>query len=593
MKKTTENKKSIAENKKIHKEEKNRNKQLRKPFVNQFYKKNKVFFLLSLVAAFLMSTMSLAASWLIQQLIDTISGVEDAKGLGTLTILTGVLVLAILVLGLIEYVSKPRFMKKAMTGYKNYAFEKLTQKSINSFHDEATAMYISALSNDANSIEVNYLEKNFDLISNLVMFIGAFLMMLIYSPMLTGVVVLLTILPLMASLLVGNRLEQAEVTVSNKNESFLDTLKESIGGFSVVKSFKAEKAILQLFTKNNSSVEDAKYQKRKISIIIGIIGAVAGVIAQLGVFLAGAYFALSGNMVTPGVVIAFVNLMNFVIGPIGVLPEIFASRKASLALIEKLAAALNDNVRKEGKIIPKHLKNSIKIEELSFGYQDGDEILHNLNYEFEAGKSYALVGASGSGKTTLLNLLLAAHEDYSGKISFDGQELRDIDSESLYDLISVIQQNVVIFNASIRDNITMFQDVEKSKVDQVIEMSGLKTFMEEHGEDYLCGENGNALSGGEKQRISIARSLLRQASVLLVDEATAALDAKTAYQVSKSILEVEDLTRIVVTHSLEESLLRQYDEILVLKSGKIVETGKFQELMGQKGYFYSLYTVSR
>ena len=113
------------------------------------------------------------------------------------------------------------------------------------------------------------------------------------------------------------------------------------------------------------------------------------------------------------------------------------------------------------------------------------------------------------------------------------------------------------------------------------------------GEDYRCGENGSGLSGGEKQRISIARSLLRSASVLLVDEATAALDAQTAYQVSSSILGLDSLTRIVVTHALDANLLSRYDEIVTLRSGRIVEKGTFDQLMNERGYFYSLYTVSQ
>ena len=113
------------------------------------------------------------------------------------------------------------------------------------------------------------------------------------------------------------------------------------------------------------------------------------------------------------------------------------------------------------------------------------------------------------------------------------------------------------------------------------------------GEDYRCGENGSGLSGGEKQRISIARSLLRSASVLLVDEATAALDAQTAFQVSSSILGLDSLTRIVVTHALDANLLSRYDEIVTLKAGRIVETGTFDQLMNERGYFYSLYTVSQ
>lgn len=126
-----------------------------------------------------------------------------------------------------------------------------------------------------------------------------------------------------------------------------------------------------------------------------------------------------------------------------------------------------------------------------------------------------------------------------------------------------------------------------------MKLANLHEVLKAHGKEYLCGEGGSRLSGGEKQRISIARSLLRKSSILLVDEATAALDAETAYQVSSDILNLENITRIVVTHSLESSLLRRYDKVIVMKEGKIEETGTFEELMEKKGYFHALYTVSQ
>ena len=559
----------------------------------QFYKGNKLAFGVAVFTALTMAILSLSTSWLIQQLMDTISGVEGALGLKTLALLTVGLICLAVVMGMVEYASKPRFMKKAIQQYKEFAFESLLKKNINTFNGEAAASYISALSNDVTSIEANYLEKQFGLITSLVMFTGAFIMMLLYSPLLTLIVVLLLILPVIASAMVGNKMEAAELTVSKKNETLTDTIKEIIGGFSVVKSFKAEKAVLQFFLKSNTAVEDAKCKKSKIAILIETISSTAGITAQMGVFIAGAYLAISGKGVTPGIVMAFVNLMNFLLQPIAALPEIFASRKASVALMDKLCDLLNKNVTKEKDEVIDTLKQGITVQNLSFGYKEDEDVIKGLNLSLEEGKSYALVGASGCGKSTLLNLFLAAYDNYEGRIFYDNHELRDISSEALYDVVSVIQQNVVIFNATLRDNITMFRDIPKEEVDRVIDAAGLRTFVEEHGEDYLCGENGNLLSGGERQRISIARSLLRKVSVLLVDEATAALDKQTAYQVSNAILDIQDVMKVVITHSLEENLLNRFDEIIVLKAGEVAEKGTFEELMKKKEYFYSLYTVAQ
>lgn len=568
-------------------------KPLRQPYIAQFYRGNRAAFALAAMVTLMMGAVNLVLSWLMQQVIDAMSGTPGALGLGKLSMLTAVFLLVIVLVQAVGYYTKPRFLEKAMGQYKDYAFQKLMKKSMASFKDESTAAYISALSNDATAVETNYLETVFSLVQNAVMFVGAFAMMILYNPLLTLVAVALSILPVIASLLAGGRLEAAEKQVSDRNEGFVATLKDSLSGFSVVKSFKAEQAILKLFSASNQAVEGAKCRRRKIATIIGTIGAVAGAMAQLGVFLAGAWLALARGNITPGVVMVFVNLMNFVIQPIAEMPGILAGRKAARGLIDKLALSLEGNVRDEGLDIRKVLEKGITLNNLSFSYEGETKVLDGITCRFEAGRAYAIVGASGSGKSTLLSLLMASHSHYTGEIYYDDHELRAISSQSLYELVSIVQQDVFVFNASIRDNITMFREFPREAVDRAIAQSGLGEMIRERGEDYLCGENGAGLSGGERQRISIARSLLRETPVLLVDEATAALDKSTAHHVTRAILGLSGFTRIVVTHALEAELLRQYDRILTLKDGRLIEAGDFDALMAQKGYFYSLYTVSQ
>ena len=565
----------------------------RKKYTAQFYKKNHAAFIIALLSTVLTAAVNLWIAWVMQQMIDSVSGVPGSLKLSVLAWCVAGVVVAIIVLKGISYYSKPRFMEMAMKQYKDFAFRKLTKKSISTFSIENTANYISAFSNDATTIENGHLEMQFNILANCITLIGALVMMVAYSPIMTVVACLFFVLPICVSYITGNRVETAERTISEKNGELVATLKDSLSGFSVIKSFKAETTISGLFTNSNAAVEQAKCKKRKLVTIISGLAGVAGVTAQLGTFLVGAFLALTGWGVTPGVLIVFIDLTANVINPICELPEQLASRKAAIALIDKLADSLEDNVREEGIHIPNQLGNGITLKNVTFGYEANCDILHGINTTFDAGKKYAIVGASGSGKSTLLNLLMASHGNYTGEILYDGYEVKEISSESLYDIVSMIQQNVFVFNASIRDNITMFHEFPKSEVDQAIELSGLSKLIAERGEEYLCGENGSGLSGGEKQRISIARSLLKKSQVLLVDEATASLDHQTACQISSAILNLSGMTRIVVTHSLDSELLKQYDCILTLQSGKIAEAGSFDELMNYKGYFYSLYTVSQ
>lgn len=568
-------------------------KPLGKQLRGQFFYKNIPIFCLAVVAALAAGSLNLILSWIIQQLMDTAAGESGALSFRTLLLISAGFVLLCAGLSLLNYASQPRFLERAMRQYKDFAFKKLIGKSISSFRDESAAGYLSALTNDAASIETNYLAQMLAMITKAVTFIGALLLMCRYSLLMTAIAAGLTVLPLIASLLTGSRLQAVESRVSERNGEFTAALSDCLAGFTVVKNFKAEREIFRLFAQSNKALEHEKFTGRRIKTLVGMIGAVTGIFAQLGVFIAGVYLSMKGGSMTPGAVVLFVNLMNFIISPIAELPGLLACRKAALGLVDKLAAALERSSSREGSETLNKLENGIRLENVSFAYEPGKTVLHGINAEFEAGKAYALVGGSGSGKSTLLNLLMAAETNYSGHILADGIELSDISTESLYGTMAAIQQNVFVFNASIKDNVSMFRDFPKTEMDEAIARAHLGALIRERGEDYLCGENGSGLSGGEKQRISIARSLLKKSSVLLADEVTAALDAQTAHRVSSDILDLQGITRIVVTHTLEESLLRRYDKIFVLRGGRIEEAGSFADLMANKGYFYALFTVAQ
>ena len=568
-------------------------KPLGKQLRGQFFYKNIPIFCLAVFAALAAGSLNLILSWIIQRLMDTAAGESGALSFRTLLLISAGFVLLCAGLSLLNYASQPRFLERAMRQYKDFAFKKLIGKSISSFRDESAAGYLSALTNDAASIETNYLAQMLAMITKAVTFIGALLLMCRYSLLMTAIAAGLTVLPLIASLLTGNRLQAVESRVSERNGEFTAALSDCLAGFTVVKNFKAEREIFRLFAQSNKALEHEKFTGRRIKTLVGMIGAVTGIFAQLGVFIAGVYLSMKGGSMTPGAVVLFVNLMNFIISPIAELPGLLACRKAALGLVDKLAVALERSSSREGSETLNRLEHGIRLENVSFAYEPGKTVLHGINAEFEAGKAYALVGGSGSGKSTLLNLLMAAETNYSGHIFADGIELSDISTESLYGTMAAIQQNVFVFNASIKDNVSMFHDFPKTEMDEAIARAHLGALIRERGEDYLCGENGSGLSGGEKQRISIARSLLKKSSVLLADEVTAALDAQTAHRVSSDILDLQGITRIVVTHTLEESLLRRYDKIFVLRGGRIEEAGSFADLMANKGYFYALFTVAQ
>ena len=197
----------------------------------------------------------------------------------------------------------------------------------------------------------------------------------------------------------------------------------------------------------------------------------------------------------------------------------------------------------------------------------------------------------GSGKTTLIRLLMGYYSEYTGGIYFDGVCLDDIDRQSLYQHVAMIHQKVFLFEDTIRNNITMFQDCPDEQVWQAIHDAGLTQVVERmgHGLDSMVEENGRNLSGGEQQRIAIARAFARGTEVMLVDEATASLDPQTASQINQVLLEKEGLTLIAITHRTNQELLEAYDEVLVLEQGKLLEHGSYESLSPQRKQLLALH----
>ena len=532
-------------------------KALRRPFLKELFRNNKFNLAMTVLAALFGAAAELVISWLIKEVADLISG-ECPYGFGTLLLVAGG-AFALFGLGwMLDSTFLSEFRAKAMKQYREYVFDRLLEKGIQAFSGENSALYISALSNDVNTIEADFI-----------------------------------LLPIVVSVVLGNKAAIAEKNLSNQKERYTGMLKDALTGFSVIKSFKAEKSMAKLHDHSNADVAEASKKRTKVNVLVGYSSGIAGAILQFGVFFVAAALALSGKGITAGTAIVFVQLLNYVLGPIQAFPTFFAGMMSANSLIDKLAQALNKNVSEEGGQIPPRLTEGISVRDLAFAYEEGKPVLCDVDMELRAGGCYALVGGSGSGKSTILNLLMASSKNYQGKILYDGKELKTVSASSLYDLVSMIQQNVFVFNSTIRNNITMFSDFPEEEIDRAVRLSGLKKLIDEKGADYLCGENGSGLSGGERQRISIARALLRKTPVLFVDEATASLDAETSFGVLDAILKLEGYTRVIVTHDLDENILRRCTGLFALKNGAVSEQGTFDDLMARKGYFYSLFTVSQ
>lgn len=564
---------------------------IRKRYLKEIVCQSRKWLVMAGIAMLILSIYNIVISWLLQTIIDIVSGDSSMTILqvGLIAMITFLIFIAAYV---IYRVARPKYLYQAMLCYKQKIFCKMIDKNLSSFRKENTSQYLSMYTNDAKMIEMYYFDSVLEMIDLTVSFVGALLLMLWYSPILTVFGLILSVLPIAASLPIANKMAEAERKVSDGNGEFVSIVRDILQGFPVIKSFQAEKEIKKNFFRENERMEHLKYQSRYIEESINLWGTAASVMMRLGIFLIGAWMSVSGYGVTPGIVLVFLQLMNYVISPIERIPSILAKRKAAIGLIEKMLVSvqINQEQMKENKI--GMLKKGISLKNVSVSIGNKN-VLHHLNFEFEIGKKYAVVGSSGAGKSTLINTLIGGFSPVQGEVLFDGIDIREIQPESLFQVMALVQQSAFVFRDTIRNNITLFKEFDEEKVKKAADQAGLRELIDKRGLNDSCGENGNKLSGGERQRIAIARALLRGSQVLLLDEATAALDNQTSYAVIDAVLSMKEMTEIIVTHRLEEKLLYQYDEILVMHAGEIVEKGTFQELMQKKGFFYSLYVVSK
>lgn len=551
-----------------------------------FFRGNYRFFFTTIILGLAGTIITLLYAYLLQELLD-IANTGNMKDLENMLIFALALFVGLFIIQMCMKKTRCAFVRKAMVQYKNAAFKIISNKNISSFANEKTSSYLSVLTNDATYIEENYLYALFDIAMLLSSFIGAIILMLWYSWMMTIAVIISCALPILISLRFGNKMSKLEQSISSENESFMGLIKDLLGGFFVIKSFQADRKAIELFEQQNQNLEIFKEKRKNTEATIRIISSELASILQIGIFIVGAVLAIRG-FITIGVVIAFVQLMNNIMDPVQQLPALFAKRKAAKSLINKMENYATKHESKDGSVEIKDLNQQIRLENVSFSYDGEKKALDTINLEFEKGKSYAIVGESGSGKSTLFKLLLKGYSNDQGKILFDHLDLNDIKNDSLYNVISIVQQDVFLFNSSVQNNLTLFNDYDHHKIAEAIRLSGLEQFIEKKGLDFNVGENGIHLSGGERQRISIARCLLKDTKVLLVDEATSALDAETSYLIIDSILKLDNISKIFITHHLDKKILQRFDEIIVLKDGQIVEKGRYDELTANKDYFYAL-----
>ena len=559
--------------------------------MKQLIKNHQKAFYAFMIFNILVPLSNIAFAYSIKGIID--SGMSKNKEDLTQAILVGAGVIFIYAgLNFISFQLRNKLVRKIMSGYKNKVFQSILDRDYREFSKETSGKFISILTEHMKKIEQDYLHQYFNISKNLSLMIFSLIAMFIGNWFLTLLVIIVSIIAMLISGFIGKKSAFIQNRVMIAEQTYLAKIKDIIAGFLVIKSFNVKEAIYQDYSYVSENLEEIYFTKGKFDVLSNIISQLSGMIVFLVAFGGGMYLVFNGYT-SIGSVTAIVQLVNFVVMPVnevGVGITKFREGQVTLEAFE-----VQDVLEFQMGKTKEYFDEVITFSNVDFSYPNTEgRIFNHLSLKIQKGEKIAIVGRSGSGKSTLLNLLLRFYEVTSGHILIDNQDLQDISIESLYNLMTVVQQDVYIFDDTLKANITLNQSFTEYDIKQAVQQSGLESYVLENelGLQVLCGENGSNLSGGQKQRLSIARALIRKTPILLLDEATSSLDNQVTTEIENSILKIQDLTALVVTHKLNELILKKYDRILFMKDGSIVEDSSFDELMDRKGEFYKMFKFS-
>lgn len=559
--------------------------------MKQLTKYHKKSFYTFMIFNILVPLTNIAFAYSIKIIID--SGMSQNREDLTQAILIGAIVIFIYAsLNFISLRLRNKLVRQIMSRYKNKVFKSILDRDYREFSKEKSGKFISILTENMKKIEQDYLHQYFNISKNISLMIFSLVAMFIGNWFLTLLVIIASIIPMMISGFIGQKSASLQNSSMIADQKYLAKVKDILAGFLVIKSFNVKEAIGKDYKNESEKLDEIYFIKGKFDVLSNVISQLSGMIVFLVAFGGGMYLVFGGHT-TIGSVTAIVQLVNFVVMPlneIGMGMSKFREGQATLNSFE-----VKDVIELQTGKTKEYFDDVISFSNVDFSYPNAEEkIFNNLSLQIKKGEKIAIVGMSGSGKSTLLNLLLRFYDVTSGYISIDNQDLQAISAESLYNLMTIVQQDVYIFDDTLKANITLSQSFTEDDIKKAVQQSGLESYILENelGLQTSCGENGSNLSGGERQRLSIARALIRKTPILLLDEATSSLDNKVTTEIENSILEIQDLTVLVVTHKLNKSMLKKYNRILFMKNGVIVEDGSFDNLMDRKGEFYKLVELS-
>ncbi|MEN3012928.1 MAG: ABC transporter ATP-binding protein [Dictyoglomus thermophilum] len=557
------------------------------------------YLIISAISLLILTGLNLIGPWLIRSLIGIITNISQYPNARVDIVRISFILVLSYILGIIFQFLRNYFSHYAawhlVADVRMMVYDKLQNLSYRYFVDKQTGQLMSRVVNDTANLEMLIAHAVPDLISNLLILIGIAVILFIINPILAA----LSLIPIPFLLLSSTVFAKKIMPIFRKAQKALADLnadlQDNLSGIREIQLFnKQEKEYKKIKEKVYNQIQ-ALLSALKLS---AIFHPTVGFLSSLGnliVVSVGGIMALSGKIQVQDIV-GFLLYLGMFYQPINALAQILENVQQALAGAERVFEVLETEPEikeKENATELKNVKGKITFENVTFSYNPRAPVLKNISFEINPGEMVAFVGPTGVGKTTIMYLINRFFDPDSGRIKIDDIDIRDVTLKSLHENISMVLQDVFLFNGTIFENIAYGK--ENATLEEVIEAAKIAhahEFIERLPKGYFTeiGERGIKLSGGQKQRLAIARAVLKNAPILILDEATSSVDTETESEIQKAINNLAGTrTILIIAHRL--STVKRADKIIVLKDGEIVEIGTHEELMKRKGLYYKLCSV--
>lgn len=545
------------------------------------------------ILCFVTTLISILGTRLNGYTIDKFIETGDMKGLAFICIILVLMYLVNIFSTYYQNIVMVKISQRVSTKIRKELFTALQKLPLKYFDNNSSGDLMSRLTNDVDNINTTLSQSVTQLFSGIINVVGMLIAMLLLSPILTLIGMITVPLTFIATKTLVKKTQSFFVKQQRELGNLNGYIEEMVSGQKVVLLFSEEEKVKEEFSEINERLTKSAIIAQGVSSFMGPINNFINNISYLIISVVGGYLILKGSGITVGIVFSFLLYMRNFTRPINEIMNLFNTIQGALAGAERVFEVIDEEKEKDkdNAVNIDNIEGHVELRGVTFSYSNGKEILKNVSLEAKKGEVIAIVGPTGAGKTTIVNLLTKFYDIDSGEILIDGKNIDEITRESLRKTVAMVLQDTYLFSETVSENIRYGRlDASDEEVIEAAKMADAHHFIKQlpQGYDTVLSDNGGNLSQGQRQLLAIARAILSNASILILDEATSSIDTRTEVLIQNAMLKLmEGKTTFVIAHRL--STIRNADKILALKDGEIIESGTHDELLAKEGFYANLY----